>query len=37
VEIAVLTVLLAFVVLIGILPSWLLDVIDSTAGAIVGR
>jgi len=37
VEIAGLGALLAFVVLIGIYPAWLLDVIDSFAGPLVDR
>ena len=36
VEIASLTVLLAFVVLVGVAPAWLLTVIDSAARAVVG-
>ena len=37
VEAAGLAALLLFVVLIGVYPSWLLDVIDSFAGPLVGR
>jgi len=35
-ETAVLAVLLVLVVVIGVVPAWLLDVIDSTAKALVG-
>ncbi len=37
VEIATLSALLAFVVVIGVAPAWLLNVIDSFAGPLVGR
>ena len=37
VEVAGLGVLLFFVVLIGVFPAWLLNVIDSFAGPLVGR
>ena len=37
VEIATLGALLAFVVVIGVAPAWLLNVIDSFAGPLVGR
>jgi NADH-quinone oxidoreductase subunit M len=37
VEIGAVGALLVFVVVIGVAPAWLLDVIDSAAGAIVGR
>jgi NADH-quinone oxidoreductase subunit M len=37
VEVAALGTLLAFVVIIGVYPAWLLDVIDSFAGPLVGR
>jgi len=37
VEIGTLGTLLAFVVIIGVYPAWLLDVIDSFAGPLVGR
>jgi NADH-quinone oxidoreductase subunit M len=36
-EIAVLASLLAPAVVIGVLPAWLINVIDATAGAVVGR
>ena len=37
VETTALAVLLIFVIVIGVAPAWLLDVIDSTAGPFVGR
>lgn len=37
VEVGALAALLVFVVLIGVAPAWLLDVIDSFAGPFVGR
>lgn len=37
VELAVLAPLLALVVVIGVAPAWLLDVIDRAAGPLVGR
>jgi NADH-quinone oxidoreductase subunit M len=36
-EIAALGALLAFVIIIGVIPAWLLNVIDSYAGPLVGR
>jgi NADH-quinone oxidoreductase subunit M len=36
-ELAVLASLLAPAVVIGVLPAWLINVIDATAGAVVGR
>ncbi|MBI2765024.1 MAG: NADH-quinone oxidoreductase subunit M [Chloroflexi bacterium] len=36
-EIAALAALAAFVVIIGVVPAWLLNVIDSFAGPLVGR
>lgn len=36
-EVATLGVMILFVVLIGVFPAWLLDVIDSFAGPFVGR
>ncbi len=36
VEVATLGTLLGFVVLIGVMPAWLLDVIDSFARRLVG-
>jgi NADH-quinone oxidoreductase subunit M len=37
VEIGALAALIAFVVIIGVVPAWLLNVIDSFAGPLVGR
>ncbi|MBS3940756.1 MAG: NADH-quinone oxidoreductase subunit M, partial [Actinobacteria bacterium] len=37
VEIGALAVLLVLVVVLGVAPAWLLDVIDSAAGPLVGR
>lgn len=37
VEAAALGALIAFVIIIGVMPFWLLDVIDSFAGPLVGR
>ncbi len=36
-EVAALVPLLALVVVIGVAPAWVLDVIDAATGALVGR